>query len=279
MAHQFHQGPVDYALLTHWIHWPLSSSKRWCVQKDSQQEVGKGSLRDLNSWVNLRERAPSSPLQWVRAVLWHKAEHSWDDLFSRAPSRLPPLCAPLWWHHLTSVLEERPWSGIRACLPRMLHCRLFLVLSSSGSQHRYHLPSKPVYNPMDYSLPGSSSHRILQARILDGQPSPGSLPNPGIEPRSSALQADSLRPEPPGNLRLPLFILSVSSLPPPHACPMQIRASTYHQSGRGHACSPEGPTPVPGFFLCSLFAGLFPFFVCLLATAILDSFFYSNYLL
>ena len=29
-------------------------------------------------------------------------------------------------------------------------------------------------------------------------PSPGDLPNPGIEPRSPALQADSLSSEPPG---------------------------------------------------------------------------------
>ena len=29
-------------------------------------------------------------------------------------------------------------------------------------------------------------------------PSPGDLPNPGIEPRSPILQADSLPPEPPG---------------------------------------------------------------------------------
>ena len=30
--------------------------------------------------------------------------------------------------------------------------------------------------------------------------SPGDLPNPGIEPRSPTLQADSLTSEPPGNL-------------------------------------------------------------------------------
>ena len=30
-------------------------------------------------------------------------------------------------------------------------------------------------------------------------PSPGGLPDPGIEPRSPAFQADSLPPEPPGN--------------------------------------------------------------------------------
>ena len=31
--------------------------------------------------------------------------------------------------------------------------------------------------------------------------SPGDLPNPGIEPRSPALQVDSLPAEPPGNLK------------------------------------------------------------------------------
>ena len=43
--------------------------------------------------------------------------------------------------------------------------------------------------PMDYSLPGFSVHKILQARILACRPfpSPGDLCNPGIEPRSSSL--------------------------------------------------------------------------------------------
>ena len=36
---------------------------------------------------------------------------------------------------------------------------------------------------------------ILQARILNTFPSPGDLPNPGIEARSPALQADSLPTE------------------------------------------------------------------------------------
>ena len=51
---------------------------------------------------------------------------------------------------------------------------------------------------MDYSLPVSSIHEILQARkYWSGLPwpSPGDLPNPGIEPTSPAalaLQANSL---------------------------------------------------------------------------------------
>ena len=34
-------------------------------------------------------------------------------------------------------------------------------------------------------------------------PSPGDLPNPGIEPRTPALQADSLPVEPQGSPRIP----------------------------------------------------------------------------
>ena len=50
-------------------------------------------------------------------------------------------------------------------------------------------------DPIDYTV-----HGIFQARILEwvAFPSPGDLPNPGIEPRSPALQADSLPAEPQG---------------------------------------------------------------------------------
>ena len=51
-------------------------------------------------------------------------------------------------------------------------------------------------DPMDCSPPDSSVHGILQARILEwvAIPSPGDL----LDPRSPALQADSLLSEPPG---------------------------------------------------------------------------------
>ena len=50
-------------------------------------------------------------------------------------------------------------------------------------------------NPRDYTVRG-----ILQPEHWNGQssPSPGDLPNPGIEPRSATLQVDSLPAEPPG---------------------------------------------------------------------------------
>ena len=56
----------------------------------------------------------------------------------------------------------------------------------------HHCPA--LYNPTDYSPPGSSVHGILQARILD-------LPDPGIKPTSPVspvLQADSLPAKPSG---------------------------------------------------------------------------------
>ena len=57
-----------------------------------------------------------------------------------------------------------------------------------------------LFDPMDCSLPGFSVHGILQAIILEWVAIPFSrdLPDPGIEPRFPALQADSLPSEPPG---------------------------------------------------------------------------------
>ena len=59
-------------------------------------------------------------------------------------------------------------------------------------------------NPTDCSVPDSSVHGILQARLLDwsAMPSPGDLSDPGIEPMSPALQAVSLPSEPPGKPNL-----------------------------------------------------------------------------
>ena len=64
-----------------------------------------------------------------------------------------------------------------------------------------------------YSLPGSSVHGILQTRILEWVAIPFSrdLPHPGIEPRSPALQADSLPGEPQGkpqSILNPLILLT-----------------------------------------------------------------------
>ena len=53
---------------------------------------------------------------------------------------------------------------------------------------------------MDRGAWQAAVHGILQARILEWLvfPPPGGLPNPEIEPRSPALQVDSLPAEPQG---------------------------------------------------------------------------------
>ena len=55
-------------------------------------------------------------------------------------------------------------------------------------------------DPMDYSPLGSPSMEFFRQESWSGLPfpSPGDLPHPGMEPRSPALQADSLPSEPPG---------------------------------------------------------------------------------
>ena len=66
-------------------------------------------------------------------------------------------------------------------------------------------------DPMDCSLLGSSVRVISQARIWSELPfpSPGYLPDPGIEPMSPALQNDSLSRSDQGSasviLNLPIW--------------------------------------------------------------------------
>ena len=76
--------------------------------------------------------------------------------------------------------------------------KLNCVLSSSHNSYFTGVtffPTKLEAGLMDCSPSGLSVHEISQARILErvaSIPSPGDLPDPGIEPASHALQADSL---------------------------------------------------------------------------------------
>ena len=79
--------------------------------------------------------------------------------------------------------------------------------SNSESEVAQSCPT--LRDPMDGSLPGSAVCGIFQARIRSGLPfpSPGDLPNPGIKPRSPALQTDALPSEPSGVLSIGTLIL------------------------------------------------------------------------
>ena len=67
-------------------------------------------------------------------------------------------------------------------------------------------------DPMNDSLPGSTLHGILQARILEWVAisfSRGQFPDPGIEPRSPALQVDYLPSKPPGKPLIKVIYLFI----------------------------------------------------------------------
>ena len=55
-------------------------------------------------------------------------------------------------------------------------------------------------DPIDSSPPGSSVLGNSPGKNTRECPPPGDIPNPGIEPRSPTLQADSLLSEPPGDV-------------------------------------------------------------------------------
>ena len=61
-------------------------------------------------------------------------------------------------------------------------------------------PPLTFCNPMGYSPVGSPVYGFSRQEYWSRLPfpSPGDLPDPGIEPGSPALQADSLPSEPPG---------------------------------------------------------------------------------
>ena len=110
----------------------------------------------------------------------------------------------------TAIREEKEIKGIQIGKEevKLLLCADDMNQFSSVAQS-----CPTLCDPMDCSLPGSSVHGILQARILEWVAFPFSRESsqPGIEPRSPALRADSLPAEPQIN-----FCLSrlSSRLPP-----------------------------------------------------------------
>ena len=102
--------------------------------------------------------------------------------------------------------------------PRICMCFKKLQSSHLMSRHvckctKWFQLCPTLCDPMDCSPPGSSVHRILQATIQEwvAMPSPpGDLPDPGIEPVYSALQADSLPLNHGGSPSVGMWVKSLS---------------------------------------------------------------------
>ena len=96
-----------------------------------------------------------------------------------------------------------------------------------------HTVMSTLCNPMDYSLPGSSVHGILQARILECVAISFSrdLPNPGMEHWSPTLQAGSLLSEPPAK---PTVKAKEKLILEAHRGSAQITTCTHSTPPRSH---------------------------------------------
>ena len=93
-----------------------------------------------------------------------------------------------------SYLRLLPWDIV-------LNLEKFLLAGGIGYCCCLVIRSCPTLcDPMDCSPPSSFVHGISQARVLHGLlfPSPGDLPDPGIEPESPALTGGFFTNEPPG---------------------------------------------------------------------------------
>ena len=97
-----------------------------------------------------------------------------------------------------------PTQGLNPGLP---HCRWILYqLSHKGSPMLVSHSCLTLYDPSLWTIVPQAplSMEFSRQEYWSGQPflSPGDLRNPGIEPRSFALQANSLPSEPPGKQKV-----------------------------------------------------------------------------
>ena len=130
----------------------------------------------------------------------------------------------------------------------LVHTPLFTFFFESES----HSVVSSSCDSMDYTVRGT-----LQSRIVAGLavPSPGDLPNPGVEPRSPSLQEDCLLSEPRGkpffffkNIVVKSLFLSSIFCRFPHAA-LSIFLLTYQSLTRTY----QRPLPLVITFIANIF--------------------------
>ena len=124
--------------------------------------------------------------------------HSWQEEYRTVPDS--SVCFIFF--PTTSIYSSlnSDWKQKKVCTKSLQSCPLFVTLWTVAVCVRVLVAQSclTLWDPMDYSPPGSV-HGILQ-KYWSGLPfpSPGDFPDPGIKPGSPALQADSLPAKPQG---------------------------------------------------------------------------------
>ena len=101
-------------------------------------------------------------------------------------------------HSILKYTQENKAQPQQCSFAQSLH--LFSFIFTNFDQLMVKVKSKSLSHVRLFVTPRTLAH---QAPLWDSPgkntfPSPGDLPDPGVEPRSPALQADSLPSEPPG---------------------------------------------------------------------------------
>ena len=86
-----------------------------------------------------------------------------------------------------------PLSYVGRASRKKIHVCFYIYCESESCS----VLSDTLCNPTDCSLPSSTVHGDSPGKNTGLSCPPGDIPNPGIKPRSPALQADSLPSEPP----------------------------------------------------------------------------------
>ena len=142
----------------------------------------KSCIRHKVIWGACR---PQTPDVWVDLVTKRDQLERWMDVY-----RVPTSNHLSFLFHQKENISSLTWVG-RRINTVISWMKEKLLVAQWWLTH---------CDPMDYSPPGSSVQRILQARLLEwvSIPSSRGSSQPGIKPESPKLQADCLPSELPG---------------------------------------------------------------------------------
>ena len=136
------------------------------------------------------------PTQNFQVFVWRKEKHESEKVYA-------PLCSLQHYYNSQNMemidMSKMDKDATHTHTHTHTHTR---TQQKSESEVAQLCPT--LCNPVDCAYQAPPSMGFSRQEYCSGVllPSPGDLPNPGIEPWSPALQADALTSEPPGNRRV-----------------------------------------------------------------------------